>query len=221
MLKNLLLIFLFLFFAACRIDFVGDLYTSDLKDSAITKSDKIFNLPMEISFQVVACEDLDQVNRVISTYFLDYKNVGCSIGDDFMSYTVAQVSVPVVNSYEIFQNLDNSWIGFVSYLSEDNLDISIDAVINSDSYASLQDYVYNETFTELSLSESNLVIKLNNDLELATIKVPPSFVDSEPIVFSETYEMDRRDMIIIKVSNVNTLFLEENMWTPLFSMKIQ
>ena len=102
MLKNLLLIFLFLFFAACRIDFVGDLYTSDLKDSAITKSDKIFNLPMEISFQVVACEDLDQVNRVISTYFLDYKNVGCSIGDDFMSYTVAQVSVPVVNSYEIF-----------------------------------------------------------------------------------------------------------------------
>ncbi len=221
MFKNLSIILLFIIFVGCRIDFVGDLYTSDLQDLATTKSDKSFNLPMEISFQVAACEDLDQVNRVISTYFIDYKNIGCSMGDDFMSYTKAQVSVPVVNSYEIFQASDNSLIGFVSYLSEDNLDIYIDAVINSSSYASLQNYVYNETFTELSLSESNLAIKLNNDLDLATIEVPPSFVDSKPVVFSETYEMDRRDMIIIKVSNVNTLYLEENMWTPLFSMKTQ
>ncbi len=219
MFRNLLTILLFIIFVGCRIDFVGDLYTSDLQDLAITKSDKSLNLPMEISFQVAACEDLDEVNRIISTYFIEYKNIGCSMGDDFMSYTVAQVSVPVVNNYEIFQALDNSLIGFVSYLSEDDLDIYIDAVINSNSYASLQNYVYNETFTELSLSESNLSIKLNNDLDFATIVVPPSFVDSEPIVFSESYDMDRRDMIIVKVSNVNTLYLEENMWTPLFSMK--
>ncbi len=35
-----------------------------------------------------------------------------------MSYTTAQVSVPVVNDYDVFNNSSDSLIGFVSYLSE-------------------------------------------------------------------------------------------------------
>ena len=217
-LKQIFILIFFTILAGCRIDFIGDLYTSDLKSLANDNEDKSFYLPMQISFQVTACEDLDQVNRIISTYFTEYKNTGCSMGEDFMSYTNAQVSVPVVNKYEIFNNLENSLIGFVSYLSEDKQKIFVDAIINSDFYESLQNYVYNESFTDLSLAESNLSVKLNNDLDISKIEVPPSFVDSQPIVFSETFTMERRDLITIKVSDVNTLFLEENMWTPIFSM---
>ena len=218
MFRNLFIILFFFIFASCRIDFIGDLYTSDLKDLANNKEDKVFNLPMEISFQVAACEDLGQVNRIISTYFMEYKNTGCSVGDDYMSYTVAQVSVPVVNSHELFDVTGNSLIGFVSYLSDDGKKIYVDAIINSNLYERLKDYVYSETFSELSLSESNLAVKLNNDLDFSNISIPPSFVDGQPIVFEENYEMERRDLLTIKVSNVNTLYLEDNMWTPIFSM---
>ncbi len=79
-------------------------------------------------------------------------------------------------------------------------------------------WLYNETFQELSLTESNIIIRLNNDLNSATIEIPPSFVNNEPIVFPTEYVMDRRDLIIIQSSNVNASFLEKNLWTPLFTM---
>ena len=216
--KSFTLISLFLFLTGCKIDFTGDLYTSDLIDLANTIDNKQFNLPMEVAYQVSDCES-DESSRMISTYFIEFKNTGCEIGEDFMSYATAQVSVPVVNNYDIFNNANDSLIGFVSYLSEDKTLVYVDAVTSAELFESLKNYVYNETFQELSLADSNLVIRLNNDLNKATIEVPPSFVNNEPIVFSTEYIMERRDLLIIQSSDVNSSFLENNLWTPLFMLK--
>ena len=173
--KKLIIIASLFFLCGCKIDFTGDLYTSDLINLANSKEEKIFNLPMEIAYQVTSCEGTDSVNRIISTYFIEYNNTGCDIGEDFMSYAKAQVTVPVVNSYDIFNNSGDSLIGFVSYLSEDNKYVYVDATINSTLYESLKDYVYNETLQELSLIESNLSIRLNNDLN--SKKLPTAAFD--------------------------------------------
>ncbi len=213
--KSLIFIVLILFLSGCKIDFTGDLYTSDLIDLANTTENKQFNLPMEVAYQVSDCES-DESSRMISTYFIEFKNTGCAVGEDFMSYATAQVAVPVVNNYDIFNDANDSLIGFVSYLSEDKELIYVDTAISADLLESLKNYVYNETFQELSLTDSNLIIRLNNDLNTATINVPPSFVNNEPIVFSTEYIMERRDLLIIQSSNVNSSFLEKNLWTPLF-----
>ena len=63
------------------------------------------------------------------------------------------------------------------------------------------------------LADSNLIIRLNNDMNSATIEVPPSFVNNEPIVFSTEYNMERRELLIIQSSDVNASFLENNLWT--------
>ena len=216
--KSLIFFILILFLSGCKIDFTGDLYTSDLIDLANTTENKQFNLPMEVAYQVSDCES-DESSRMISTYFIEFQNTGCAVGEDFMSYATAQVSVPVVNKYDIFNNSNDSLIGFVSYLSEDKTLIYVDAVTSAELFESLKNYVYNETFQELSLADSNLVIRLNNDLNKATIEVPPSFVNNEPIVFSTEYSMERRDLLIIQSSDVNSSFLENNLWTPLFMLK--
>ena len=216
--KTSILIGLILILTGCKIDFTGDLYTSDLIDLANTSENKQFNLPMEVAYQVSDCES-DESSRMISTYFIEFKNTGCEIGEDFMSYATAQVSVPVVNNYDIFNNANDSLIGFVSYLSEDKTLVYVDALTSADLFESLKNYVYNETFQERSLADSNLVIRLNNDLNKATIEVPPSFVNNEPIVFSTEYIMERRDLLIIQSSDVNSSFLENNLWTPLFMLK--
>ena len=216
--KSLTLISLILILTGCKIDFTGDLYTSDLIDLANTTENKQFNLPMQVAYQVSDCES-DESSRMISTYFIEFQNTGCAVGEDFMSYATAQVSVPVVNKYDIFNNSNDSLIGFVSYLSEDKTVVYVDAVTNAELFESLKNYVYNETFQELSLADSNLVIRLNNDLNKATIEVPPSFVNNEPIVFSTEYIMERRELLIIQSSDVNSSFLENNLWTPLFILK--
>lgn len=212
---SILLLIIFLL-SGCKINFVGDLYTSDLIDLANTNENKNFILPMEIEYQVSDCTDTDEVNRIISTYFIDYKYTGCSLDDEYMSSVTAQVSVPVVNNYDIFNNTSDSLIGFVAYLSDDTEYVYVDATINFDLYESLKNYVYNETFQELSLTESNLIIRLNNDLNSATVEVPPSFVNNDPIVFATEYVLERRELMIIQSSNVNSAFLETNLWTPLF-----
>ena len=216
--KSFTLITLILILGGCKIDFTGDLYTSDLIDLANTTENKQFNLPMEVAYQVSDCES-DESSRMLSTYFIEFQNTGCAVGEDFMSYATAQVSVPVVNKYDIFNNSNDSLIGFVSYLSEDKTVVYVDAVTNAELFESLKNYVYNETFQELSLADSNLVIRLNNDLNKATIEVPPSFVNNEPIVFSTEYIMERRELLIIQSSDVNSSFLENNLWTPLFILK--
>ena len=216
--KSLTLISLILILTGCKIDFTGDLYTSDLIDLANTTENKQFNLPMEVAYQVSDCES-DESSRMISTYFIEFKNTGCAVGEDFMSYATAQVSVPVVNNYDIFNNANNSLIGFVTYLSEDKKLVYVDSAISADLFESLKNYVYNETFQELSLADSNLIIRLNNDLNTATIEVPPSFVNNEPIVFSTEYIMERRELLIIQSSDVNSSFLENNLWTPLFILQ--
>ena len=219
MIKNcFILFFSILILSGCKFNFTGDLFTSDLVELANTAEDKNFILPMEIQYQVSSCEETDEANRIISTYFIDYKNTGCLLGEDYMSYAKAQVSVPVVNKYDVFNSSDQSLIGFVSYLSEDAKYIYVDTVINSDLLDSLKNYVYNETFQELSLTESNLSIRLNNDLDSAVIEVQPSFVNNEPVVFATEYVLERRELMIIQSSNVNTAFLEKNLWTPLFQV---
>ena len=77
---------------------------------------------------------------------------------------------------------------------------------------------YKITFQELSLTESNLSIRLNNDLDSAVIEVQTSFVNNEPVVFLTEYVLERRELMIIQSSNVNTAFLEKNLWTPLFQV---
>ena len=214
----LILTILSIFLSGCKIDFTGDLYTSDLTDLANSGESMSINLPMEIAYGVSACEEVDQTNRMISTYFINFKFTGCTLGEDFSSYATAQVSVPVVNNYDAFTNGPESLIGFVSYLSEDKNYVYVDATINYDLYLSLKDYVYNETFQELSLSTSNLIVRLNNDLNSAIVEVPPSFVNSEPVVNLQEFQLARRELLVIKSSNVTTSFLEKNAWTPLFQL---
>ena len=68
------------------------------------------------------------------------------------------------------------------------------------------------------MTESNLSIRLNNDLDSAVIEVQTSFVNNEPVVFLTEYVLERRELMIIQSSNVNTAFLEKNLWTPLFQV---
>ena len=57
--------------SACKIDFEGDIYTSDLMDVLENRSQ--IDIPMLVSFQVSSCdEDLYDLHSTLSDYFLEY-----------------------------------------------------------------------------------------------------------------------------------------------------
>tara|TARA_B100000700_G_scaffold222677_1_gene245420 strand:+ start:107 stop:760 length:654 start_codon:yes stop_codon:yes gene_type:complete len=216
--KRFIFIFLIFLLTSCKINFFADLYTSDLIELANSNNQKILSLPMEVEFQVASCEDLDTEKRIMSTFFSDFEFLGCDLSsEDFMSYAKAKVSTPVTNSNKIPDDL----IGFHAYYSEDKTFIYLDAIINSDYLKKLKDYFYEQTFQELTLSDSKLRINLNNDKEFIKVIIMPSFVDGKAIALETEYELQKREKLTIETSNVSNSHLESSFWTPILSIIIE
>ena len=217
--KFYLIFFIFFFLNGCKIDFVGDIYTSDL--ISIAEKGGSINLPMEISFQVSSCdEDNTSLNKKIGSYFIDYKQIGCGTGDDFMSYIRSKVSVPITNNQNEFETQNKSLIGYVSTLNEEEKKTEVYLVVNLQKLENLSDYVENETFQKLSLADGKFKINLNNDIDQLKVAVYPSIVDGFPLVFPTFFDLDKREKITIENSNVSSMHLEIKGWTPLFYFNI-
>ena len=215
MVRLFVYLFLTILLSGCKIDFNGDLFTADLIE--VAKTGKSVNLPMEIRFQVSSCdEDLTAFSNKISTFFIDYKQIECGTGDDFMSYITSNISVPVVNNKKEFKDQNKSLIGYWSGIFENRNKPDVFLIMNLDKLSSLSDFVEKETFQKLSLEEGKFEINLNNDIEDTKISIYSSRVDGQPIVFETTFELKKRDKITIESSNITSGHLEKYGWAPLF-----
>tara|TARA_B100000029_G_C17342077_1_gene875676 strand:+ start:214 stop:843 length:630 start_codon:yes stop_codon:yes gene_type:complete len=204
---------------ACKIDFNGDLYTSDL--IKVSKEDSNISLPMEIKFQVTSCgEDLNELNQTLSGYFSNYKFLNCKTSDDFLDYVTSRVQVPVTNKQESFNKSNESLVGYLTKTSKDKSKIYVYLILNKGLFNNLSSYIESKTFQDLSLKESKLNINLNNDIDDLTVVVYPSYVDSKPVVWTTDYNLKKREKISIMSSNVNASHLQLNTWTPIFYIKM-
>lgn len=213
---NLIILFpILVFITACKIDFNGDLYTSDLIDVAENGSES--TLPMEVSFQVSSCEDdLTSFHNTLSGYFIDYNFLKCGYGDDFMSYVTSRVQVPLTNDQDSFNKSNNSLVGYLSTKYDNSENIYVYLILNTNLFSNLSDFVETETFSPLSLEEGKFIVNLNNDINDVSVDVYPSYVDSKPIVMTTNYKLTKREMISISNSNVSSAHLQKNSWTPIF-----
>ena len=80
----------------------------------------------------------------------------------------------------------------------------------------MSDFIENETFQTLSLEEGIFKVSVNNDIETLKLSVFPSLVDGEPIVFRTSYDLGKRQNLIIESSNISAIHLQKNGWAPLF-----
>ena len=214
--KNLFKIFsLFLLItviSGCKIDFEGDVYTSDL--IGVLESQTSIDIPMHVSFQVSACdEDLDDLHMTLNNYFIDYQFMTCETGNDFMTYATSKVKVPVTSSGDHFDST-NSLVGYLVQEFDDGIYVFM--TLNNAQFDSLNNYVENETFQSLSLEESKFHIKIYNDMDYASINIFPSFVDGIPIIYETNYEMSKRETLNVVSSQVGAAHLEYNGWSPIF-----
>ena len=140
-LKNIKTLFYVIIFvsslSACKIDFEGDIYTSDLMD--VLENRAQIDIPMIVSFQVSSCdEDLYDLHSTLSDYFLEYSYIGCEVGNDFMSYVTSRVRVPINSSQDDFENTD-SLIGYLVQEFDDG--IYVYTMLNQLSFDMLSNYV--------------------------------------------------------------------------------
>lgn len=219
-LKTLLILLIISSLSACKMDFNGDLYTSDL--IKVSEEGSTLNLPMEIKFQVTSCtEDLNELNQTLDSYFLEYNFINCKTSEDFTDYVTSKVKVPLTNNQDLFNKSNQSLVGYLSKSFENDSRINVYLILNKSLFNNLSSYIENKTFQDLSLEESKFQLNLNNDIEEVNIEVYPSYVDSKPIVWRTSYDMKKREIISIVSSNVHAAHLELNSWTPIFYINMQ
>ena len=214
--RNIKSLFIIIIFttslSACKIDFEGDIYTSDLMDVLENRSQ--IDIPMLVSFQVSSCdEDLYDLHSTLSDYFLEYSYIGCEVGNDFMSYVTSRVRVPINSSQDDFENAD-SLIGYLVQEFDDG--IYVYTMLNQLSFDMLSNYVESQTFQSLDLSESTLIVNVHNDLRYLNLSVFPGFVDGDPTVYVKDYEMEKRDILTILNSDSSAAHLQIYGWSPIF-----
>jgi len=210
--KIVSLLLITIFISGCKINFEGDVYTSDII-GAFDENTTIF-IPMQISFQISSCdEDLNDLHNELSNYFSHYQYMSCDQGNDFMSYVTSKVKVPIAPSQDSFDSTYNL-IGYLVQEFEDGKYVFM--TLNKSLFNSLNKYVEAETFQKLSLEESKVVIKIYNDMDFVHLAVFPSFVDGIPIIYETEYELEKRETLNILSSEVGAAHLEYNGWTPIF-----
>jgi len=218
-LKILLLLLIIPSLSACKMDFNGDLYTSDL--IKVSKEGGTLNLPMEIKFQVTSCtESLSDLNQTLKSYFLEYNFINCKTSEDFTDYVTSKVKVPLTNNQDSFNKSNQSLIGYLSKRFEDDRRINVYLILNKSLFNNLSSYIENKTFQDLSFEESKFQLNLNNDLDKINVAVYPSYVDSKPIVWKSYYDLEKREIISIVSSNVHAAHLELNSWTPILYLNM-
>lgn len=218
-LKILLLLLIITSLSACKMDFNGDLYTSDL--IKVSKEGGTLNLPMEIKFQVTSCtENLSDLNQTLKSYFLEYNFINCKTSEDFTDYVTSKVKVPLTNNQDSFNKSNQSLIGYLSKRFEDDRRINVYLILNKSLFNNLSSYIENKTFQDLSFEESKFQLNLNNDLDKINVAVYPSYVDSKPIVWKSYYDLEKREIISIVSSNVHAAHLELNSWTPILYLNM-
>jgi hypothetical protein len=75
----------------------------------------------------------------------------------------------------------------------------------------MQNYVKEEYWKTLSMSDFSIAIRINNDTR-SNIKIylTSVYADKKPIIFTEDFSLARRDILTIKFSDVLRDYIHEN-----------
>ena len=127
-----------------------------------------------------------------------------------MDYITSKVAVPIYNNLEQFNSENKSLIGYQSTIWEGQTKPFVYINLNLNKFESLSDFIENETFQTLSLEEGIFKVSVNNDIETLKLSVFfPSLVDGEPIVFRTSYDLGKRQNLIIESSNISAIHLQK------------
>jgi len=75
--------------------------------------------------------------------------------------------------------------------------------VNQERFASAADYVQEEFWTTLSFSDFNVQVRVINDTrETVRLALQNVYVNQKPVLYSEDYQLARRDALDIRFADV-------------------
>ena len=195
--------------AGCQINLTADVYTTDLRD-AVAGTEGL-TAPATLAFQVPGTDDCDEhaakISEIMEGVVSDFSPKGCE-SVEMNSFLLSDTQMPIVASEEAWKESD-SLFGLIAIKIDDH--IAVFVAMNLDKYGTLTARMKDKFHQTIDLGSSKISLVLNND-ERGDISFGASdvFVNSEPVHGRETYSLQRRQRVEIRLSNVASAYLAKH-----------
>lgn len=204
--------------AGCEINLTTDIYTTDLRD-AVAGTEGL-SAPATMAFEVPGTDDCDEhatkISEVMAGVVNDFSPKGCeSIEMD--SFLLADTQVPIVTSDDVW-NKSDALFGILAFKQDEVIAVAV--IMNLEKYGTLTARMKDEFHQSIDLASSKISLVLNHDeREDVDFVVENVFVNSEPVHNPETYTLQRRHRVEIKLSDVATAHLTKHGFAAGFGLK--
>ena len=194
---------------ACKMNLTTDVYSTDLWD-AVAGTEGL-STPATMAFQVPSTDKCDEytsdIAEIMTGIVGDFSPKGCK-KDGMESYLLADTQIPIVASPEAWENA-NSLFGVLVAPQDD--DIRATMSMNVNKYRTLTERMEDKFHRSVSLSDSAIIIVLNNDFRnTIEFSIGGVFVNRAPVLGTSTFELHRRQKAEIKFSNVAVAYMAEH-----------
>ena len=200
-LTGVALLLLMLLLTGCGGEIVTDLYVQDILD-VVTGEEESLLTTATITLESPGEESNEQLMSLIDQNFRDAGNFRPTSGD-FSNYITVDVKVPVVlldNHEDLLVKEDS--MGIVVMDLEDGA-YGFGLVLNSYKLDEMFSALGEELWFSVGIEDFSFTVKLINDLrEAISVMLHGVYANNIPLAYEEIFEMERRDIIDIRLSDV-------------------
>ena len=205
--------------SACNLGVSPDLYIGDLKAVANGFEPSVLT-PATLVVEIPSCDDYEEYSKRVSDVaagmLMEFRPKGCQ-DEGFKDYLRADVLIPVIGNLETWPAF-GSIFGFL--VAREGRNVAVIALIDLTRQWVLAERVREEFNQKLDFSESTITFVLNNDLPAPQAYVAKGvFVDSQPVVEPERFELAMRQSAEIVLSDVAVSRLARHGYVAAFTLQ--
>ncbi len=205
------LILAFIFLVSCGIGFSCDLYVKDIVDISFGVNDILYTDAM---FAIQISEENEKLEDFVRQNFRDVQNLRVEEDEDYNMYLVFDSKVPVVSLDNISKLEDKDLFAIVTQkiINESiEKEVQFGLFMNKDKFADIQNYIEEEFYSTISMSDLHLFIDLyNNFLPNLKISLNAIYVNDEPIIYPKDFVLKKDEKMELKLSDVIKDYIYKN-----------
>ena len=192
--------------AGCKMNLRADIYTADVMDAAAGTAGLV--APAKLALQVPDIEECDkhtsEIEAIMAGVVSHFAPKGCERAD-MESYLVADIRMPIVTS-EAEWKASDALFGVLIREQEDGLGVGIGMKLSK--YGVLTSRMKEKFHQTVDIADSRVIVVLNHDeREAARVAVGGAFVDAKPVPDETEFDVQRRQRLVIRLSDVATAHL--------------
>lgn len=212
--KKIALCFVLFFLISCEISVNTEMYVSDIVDymSKKTENKEIMlncNVDLQISSEDEYNKEPEKYLNIISSAFYEAKNPLVT-KQDMNTYLSAKGKIylgrEIISKVKESNGKEDTEVdkSLIYFTCDENYKyISIYLNFEKDKYNQLNYTIKENTFQDIELKDFNINIEILNDRnETCEIIINSSYVNNEPVLYSKSFKIEKRDKLNVNITNV-------------------